>query len=851
MGPISSLFLKRLRILSILVMSSLLLLPAVCAAQTAAPYSNLPPGITPQQAEAARKAVQSGAPVSPEAIKALETRPELKEQIPPELQNKMEGKEAEAAKKPAAPASPEMPASMQAYDWKTSVYVGSLFSRRLQDNEIKTLTHFGHEVFAPRPGGASIFENMPVTPDYIVGPGDEVVVKLWGRMEGTYRMTVDRDGKIFFPKLGSLYVAGKTFSELRSFLKSKVSSIAEVSSDVSLGQMKGIRVSVVGEVRSPGWYNVSSLHTALQALFLAGGVKDIGSLRRIGLHRDGKVVETIDLYDFLLRGDTRADTRLLQGDTIFVPVVGKLTAIAGEVRRPAIYELREEKKLLDLVRIAGGFAPSAYKKRVQVERFEGHIARIVLDADAEELEKEQTTFELSDGDIVRVLPIVFSDINAVTLEGNVVRPGKYELKPGMTIGSLLPDTGSFLPETYFEYALLTRLVPPDMQKEIIPVNLREIVLEKKKEADVALLPQDTLRIFPRSAFRDTYTVTASGEVRNPGTFELKKGSRLTDLLKQAGDLTRSAYLAQAEVIRTDEKNNFRTIFVDLEKAIAGDQTHDIPLEDQDQLIVRQVPGLAEKIQVVVSGEVRFPGSYTMRRGERLSLLISRAGGFTQDAYLKAAQFTRVSTQKTQQEAIDKLIEELELEVAQKAQTLPALDKEDVEANKEILNARRALVTQLRKARAKGRVVIRMADVDKLRGSSADILLESGDRLEVPMKQNVVNVVGRVYNPTGVVYDPANDRLGYYLKTVGGPTESADREHIFMIKADGSVVTRENAEVGFFLFGDSGLMSAKVEPGDSIVVPEKLIQTRLMKDVKDITQILYQIAVTAGVLIVAF
>ena len=308
---------------------------------------------------------------------------------------------------------------------------------------------------------------------------------------------------------------------------------------------------------------------------------------------------------------------------------------------------------------------------------------------------------------------------------------------------------------------------------------------------------------------------------------------------------------QQRWLRADEKKNFRTIFVDLEKAIAGDQTHDIPLEDQDQLVVRQVPGLAEKIQVAVTGEVRFPGFYTMRRGERLSSLISRAGGFTQDAYLKAAQYTRVSTQKTQQEAIDRLIEELELEVAQKAQTLPAFAKEDLESNKEILNARRALVNQLRKAKAKGRVVIRMAEVDKLKGASADILLEDGDRLEVPMKQNVVNVVGRVYNPTGVVYDPANDRLGYYLKTVGGPTESADREHIFMIKADGSVVTRENAEVGFFVFGDRGLMSARVEPGDSIVVPEKLIQTRLMKDVKDITQILYQIAVTAGVLIVAF
>jgi protein involved in polysaccharide export with SLBB domain len=708
--------------------------------------------------------------------------------------------------------------------------------------------------------------------------------------------------------------------------------------------MKGIRVSVVGEVQSPGWFNVSSLHTALQALSMAGGVKDIGSLRRIRIHRGGKEVEEIDLYDFLLKGDSRSDIRLLQADTIFVPVVGKLVAIAGEVRRPAIYELRQEKALLDLVKMAGGFAPSAYKQRVQVERLEGHIAKIVLDANADELEKSGKGFDLSDGDIVRVLPIVYADINAVTLEGNVIRPGKYELKPGMTVGSLLPDANVFLPETYFDYALLTRLVPPEMRKEIIPVNLREIVLEKKKEADVPLQAMDTVTVFPRGAFRDAPKVTVSGEVRRSGTFDLKKGARITDLVKLAGDLTKTAYLPQAEIVRVDEKRNFHTVYFDLgkamtgdenanlvlededqvrihsiweskyrktvtasgevnapgdyvltegmklsdlifkaggfkesaygreaelirreiapggelvkteklvvspERAVSGDGNFDVPLQEYDLLVIRQIPDWGEKIQVTLAGEVRFQGAYTARKGERLSSVISRAGGFKKDAYIKAAQFTRVSTQKSQQEAIDKLIEDLELEVAQKSQAGAVLDKEDIEANKELLNARRALIAQLRKAKAKGRVVIRLADVDRLKGASADILLEDGDRLEVPKKTNVVNVVGRVYNPTGVVYDPANDRLGYYLKLVGGPTASADSDHIFMVRADGSVVTRDNVEGGFL---QRGLLSARVEPGDSIVVPEKLIQTRLMKDIKDITQILYQIAVTAGVLFIAF
>ena len=973
---------------------------------------SLPPGVTPQQAEAWKQILLSGKELPPEAKKALEASPELKELLAAEVRKRIEGKEkekeaeGEAAKKPTPPAPQEAPGAPAGYDWKTSVYVGNLFSGRLQDNEAKTLVHFGHEVFDPRPGAAPLPENMPATPEYVIGPGDEVIARLWGRMEGTHRMTVDREGKIYLPKLGSLYVAGKTFGELKSFLKSRISSMAGVSSDVSLGQMKGVRVSVVGEVRVPGWYSVGSMQTSLQALSLAGGVKDIGSLRRIKINRGGKEAGEIDLYDLLLRGDTRSDIPLLQGDAVFVPVVGKLVAVTGEVRRPAIYELKLEKTLLDLVGMSGGFSPSAYKRRVQVERLEGHTSKIVLDTDAELLEKEQRNFELADGDIVRVLSIAGPDQNAIALEGNVLRPGKYELKPGMTVGSLFRDEKDFLPDTFFDYALLTRLVPPDMHKEILSVNLREIVLEKKAGADVALQPRDTLKVFPRRAFRDAPKATIAGEVRmirsvlqtrfkaeravapdntvldnvvvgpqsdnvvrpffkaetatagdgkiliggqgdnTALTFEIFTGARVTDLVKMAGGLTRLASLERAEIVRVDENRNYKTIYFHLgkalegdpqenvplenedhvrihslleskyrktvtatgevnrpgdyvytegmklsdllfkaggfkesaygreaeivrrevapggelvrtrtlavspERAISGEPNADVPLQEYDLLVVRQIPDWMVKIQVTLAGEVRFPGVYTLQKGERLSSLIGRAGGFTPEAYLKAAQFTRITTQKTQQEAIDKLVEDLELEVSQKAQATGVFDREDIEANKLVLEARRGLIAQLRKVKAKGRVVIRLADAETLKGTSGDVLLEDGDRIEVPKKMNVINVVGRVYNPTGVVYDPANDRLGYYLKTVGGPTESADPDHIFMLKADGSVVTRDNVNGGFSVFG-GGLMSAKVEPGDSIVVPEKLIQTRFMKDLKDVTTILYQLAVTAGVLIILF
>jgi len=1085
-----------------LLLALLLAIPAHVPAYAAEPFgegaaTTLSPSITPEQAEAARQMLRS----DPEAMKALddalrkkgEADGEAAKRDPAAGRFEVEGAGAKAARIGAVPR----------YDWTRSTYVGNLFGKRLTSREKESLIHFGHDLFDPSAGTLQPLENMPVSKGYIVGPGDEIVVRMWGRVEGTQRMVVDREGKIFFPKFGSLYVAGKTFGELESFLKSKISTIAEVSSDVGMGQMKGIRVSAMGEVRFPGWYNISSLHTAIQALSAAGGVKDIGSLRRIRIQRGGNTAAEIDLYDFLLKGDNRADIHLLQGDVVFVPVVGKLAAVTGEVRRPAIYELKGEKSLLDLVRLAGGFTPAAYKRRVQVERLEGNTARVVLDADADELEKSHRGFEPADGDVVRVFPIVMADEKSVRVEGNVQRPGRYELKKGLTVGSLFKGEKDFLPETYFDYALITRLVPPDLHKEVVPVNLREIVLERKPGADVALKSRDTVKVFHRMDFKDLPRASISGEVRltragllktigldnqaregrppdeaggemmegpdfgreadrgrtgfsgaEPGqaglrpsesaadlrerelrakelrgadaregyrgaaardasardasardagsrdaaargatardkayrgldgrasdtreaelldaerrgadirdvdapraedpferdelTFEIHGGTRVADLVKMAGGLTRLAHLERAEIVRVDDHRNYRTIYfhlgkavagdpeenkllenedqvrihsvremayrksvsvsgevnlpgdfvftegmklsdllfksggfresaykreaelvrreVDLqgdlvktqavvvypERALSGDSAADVPLMPNDFLYVRQIPDWEEKILVTVAGEFRFPGTYAVGKGERLSSVIERAGGYTTGAYVNAGVFTRVSTRETQQEAIDKMIEEIETSIAEKGQEVgAALDREDIESNRQLVEARKALVAQLKKVKAQGRVIVRLSDPESLKASSEDIFLEDGDRLFVPRKMNVVNVVGRVYNPTGVVYNPAKDTVSHYLKTVGGPSGNADEDNIFLLKANGSVVSKSSADNGIF---SGGFMSSKVEPGDSIIVPQKLLDGRAMKEAKDLIQIMYQLAVSVGVLVIAF
>jgi protein involved in polysaccharide export with SLBB domain len=376
-----------------------------------------------------------------------------------------------------------------------------------------------------------------------------------------------------------------------------------------------------------------------------------------------------------------------------------------------------------------------------------------------------------------------------------------------------------------------------------------------RQADLLLQDEDHLRVHSIYETRYKKLVSAAGELNTPGEFLLTDGMKLSDLLFKAGGFRESAYGKEAELIRREVAPDgsllsVKTVVVFPSKAIAGDAAADVPLKENDLLVVRATPDWSSGQKVELTGEVRFPGAYTVAKGERLSSLVRRAGGFTKDAYLRAAHFSRESTRVSQQAAIDRLVEELELEIAQKAQSSgAAIDKEDLEANRELMAARRSLVAQLKKARATGRVIIDLPDEGAIDGTNADILLEGGDRLDVPRRMNVVNVVGRVYNPTGVVYDPSKPTVGHYLGTVGGPTETADRDHIFLLRADGTVATAEtDSSGGFFLFGDRGIRSAKVEPGDSIVVPEKLIQTRLMKDIKDITQIMMQIAVTAGVLL---
>ena len=792
--------------------------------------SELSPSAIGEMPEEVKKFLEE----NPELLKKSVEQGEspLKKEFSPEIPDKAGEEVFEAEKKE------------KKYRWQDSIYVKKLFFDRFLESEMKPLVHFAHDLFDREKGKFAPLTTLPISPEYIVGPGDEVLISLWGRMEGRYTRRVDREGKIYLPKFGTLYVAGKTYKELKQLIADRVGVVTGANVDVTVTDLKGIKVFILGEVNSPGGYNVTSFHTAIQALYTGGGVKDTGSLRDIRVIRKGKTVRHIDIYKLLLEGNTKGDIPLIQGDTLFVPIVKSLVAVTGEVKRQGIFELKKGEQLKALINMAGGFSPTAYKKRLQVERLYKNSSRIVLDVDVDELAAGKKGFPMKDGDIVRVKALFRKDINAVTLKGNVYNPGKYELKEGMKLRDILPDQFAFLPETYFDYAVLIRLVPPDMHRKIISVNLTKAILEKVESANVPLKPYDRVLIFSRKDFRDLPLATISGQVRNPGKYEVKEGMRISDLIRLSGDLKKTAYHGRGEVVRIQEDRTLMNLYFDVNQAMEHDPVNDFPLMDEDHVIIRAHPNASETIFVKIEGEVKFPGYYGASKGERLSSVIDRAGGFKEDAYLKGIVFTREGVKKVQQERINRLIKNLEHKIAIQSseEIVGIIDPDDVKIQKELLRARQSLLTKLRSVQAKGRIVIHLAEFDKFKGSDSDLVLEDGDTLTVPKHMNVINVIGEVYNPTAVTYNAGEKDTGYYLDLVGGPTDSADEKEIFVIKADGSVLSKKNVE---------SIRSAELDPGDTIAVPEEIVKTRAIKDVKDITQIMFQIAVTAGVIIAAF
>ncbi len=743
-------------------------------------------------------------------------------------------------------------------------YIERVLSGQFPTDISRELRQFGYDYFAGASSNYFPEAILPVGPDYVIGPEDTFTIHLWGRVEETYNVTVLRDGSITLPRLGTLMVNGLTLAELKKFLFNKFKEYYPgFEMSITMGALRTIEVFVIGELEQPGTYSLSSLSTAISAIFASGGPTKNGSLRNIRVMYNGELVQDIDLYDFFIKGTRENDVTLKQGCTIFIPVIGPVVGIAGCVRRPAIYEMKGTQSIGKIIELAGGVLPIGYLQNVVVERMMGHQTRVInsfnLDP-AYDKANEHLKMPLKDGDVVKIYPVYKRMQQVVYLSGHVKYPREYELKPGMRLHDIVPSYDHLLPEPYLPQAEIVRLVPPDLHPEIIEFDLGAL-LEGDEGQNLLLHDQDRVNIYGIWEKREVPEVTIKGAVRNPGVYRLYKGMTVKDLLFQAGNLTRNAYIERAGLTRIVPGVSGMDV-VKLEfspkLALVGVSKDNIELQPNDLIHIREIPKYEQSLQrkVFLEGEFLFPGEYTFSEGERLLSVIERAGGLTEEAYPYGAVFLRQSVKEIQKERLLEYISKLEQEIlsisALSAET--ALDTGQASILQQTLASKKELIKKLQTAEPSGRMVINIPEVLANPSSSSNLELRPGDYLIVKKRPDSVNVLGEVYNPTSLLAEK-DKRVGYYLNLVGGITDNADKKQIYIVKANGSVISKKqeslfglaNWDTDEHRWNFGGFNSIKLDPGDTIIVPRKIVRFAWLRLTQDITEILYQIAVTAGVL----
>lgn len=758
----------------LLIAVSLALLPA-CAQmpsdgvelvqQCAGPLGALVP-----ECQTARSALESGAPVK--RLPAGISLPENLKSVAPKTAAGGPDKS-----EPPAPAPPQPPTEFQRF---AASSVG------------RVLPIFGAGLFEHVPTTFAPVDRVPVTADYVVGPGDEVLVRAWGQVNLDLDLTVDRAGAVFIPQAGNVALAGLQFQQLPGYLRSQLGRVfRNFDLNVNLGQLRSVEIFVVGQVRRPGTYTVSSLSTLVNALFASGGPSAQGSMRHIQLKRQGQVVTEFDLYDLLLKGDKSKDARLLPGDVVYVPPAGPQVAVSGSLKNPGIYELNGEKTAADLLQLAGGLSPVADARRAVLERIKNRASLETMDLP---LDGAGMATPISDGDILQILTITPRFGNAVTLRGNVANPGRFPWHAGMRLRDVIPDKQSLItreywtkrnalgfapeeesvpatpgaettrklpftriealvPEINWSYALVERQNPGNLRTELIPFNLGKLVLQNEEAENLELRPSDIVTIFSQADIR----------------------------------------------VALAQQNRF----------------------------------------VRLEGEFNSAGVYAVRPGETLGQLIQRAGGLTPQAYLYGSELVRETTRVDQQRRLDEFTRDLEAEVEQTAtlHLAGATSQEESSVLATQMDRQRRLVERLRQVKATGRIVLNLEPGDTDASKLMGVALEDGDRFVVPARPSTVNVLGAVYNQNSFLHQP-DERISDYLRSAGGPTRNADTSHTFVIRADGRVVPKQ---------GSGKFESARLNAGDSVVVPEQVFKGSFMRGLRDWTQVFSQLALGSAVI----
>lgn len=720
---------------------------------------------------------------------------------------------------------------------------------------IDALEPFGYDVFEPKGNTFDAPSTGPVPPDYVLGPGDSVRVQLFGNVNGIYEYEVSRDGILNLPEIGPVTVAGLPFSEFRADLNERVKQMligTQVS--VTMGQLRTIRVFVLGDANQPGSYVVSGLATIGSALYQSGGVSRVGSLRRIQLKRNGRIVKTLDLYDALLKGDISSDKRLQPGDVIFVPPIGNTISVSGAVKRPAIYETKGEATISDAVQLAGGLAPDAFGKGARIERIDGERTTIAVDLTS----LESAKLRVRSGDMLIVPDVLPNLENTVVLAGHVFRPGNYEWRPGMRLTDLIGSTGELKPGVDTEYVLIRREIKRGQPIKAVSANLSAALKSPSGDENVRLEASDTVYVFSLAlgrqrivepllqALRLQSTIDApalevqiSGNVRAPGVYPLESQMRVSDLIRAGGNLSESAYSLEAELTRYSSTGGGRReveiVQVDLDAIRRGVESADLALHEYDYLIIKRIPDWDKKWTVTLDGEVQFPGEYGVRRGETLGEVLQRAGGLTETAFPEGAVFLRETLKEQEQEQIETLARRLEADIANLSLQASAAGGSETLT----MTTGRVLLDQLRSTEAVGRLVLDMTQDGSGRYSAAaGVELRDRDQLLVPTQSQVVTVLGETQQNTSHLYR-GNLTRDEYIDLSGGLTRRADKKLIYVVRANGAVLAGNHSK----WFGRRG--NVDIRPGDTIVVPLDTDRMRPLTFWGNVTQILYQGAIAVA------
>lgn len=630
--------------------------------------------------------------------------------------------------------------------------------------------------------------NMATPENYRLGPGDEVIVDVWGASQNTMRLEISPDGYVNITNLGPVYLNNMTIKDARQLLKQELGKIYADSANniqVTLGNIRTIQVNVMGEVRAPGTYALSSLSTVFHALYASGGVSDIGSLRNVQVARGGKTIARLDVYEYIMKGLIQDDIRLQDGDVVIVPTYDELVKITGKVKRPMFYEMKNGESVATLLKYAGGFSSDAYKKSIRVLRKDGKEFSVKTVDDI-----DYSAFKLIDGDVVTVDSILNRFNNRLEVKGAVYHPGVFELSGSLnTVRQLVEKADGLLGDAFTGRAVLYR-ERENLTKEVLPVDIEGIL--KGTSPDIALQKNDILYIPSIHDLQDMGKVTISGEVNKPGSYTYADHMSLEDLVITAGGLKESASLVRVDVSRRirDPKGTTEPDMIGqnfsfgLKDGFVVDGEAGFELQPYDQVFVRRSPSYNEQVNVTVDGEVLYRGEYTLStKSERLSSLIQRAGGVSRYAYVRGAKLRRVANEE---------------ELCRMEDVVKMVRREIGET----------LATSLGlKVDSTFTVGIDLEAALANPGGDADLVLREGDVLTVPEYNNTVKVNGAVMMPNTVSY-AAGKSVKYYLSQAGGYSANAKKSQKFIIYMNGQV-----AEV-------KGSGKKQIEAGCEIVVPNK-------------------------------